>query len=447
MIVRSCCGDRRDASRGTFGQYRADAFVVHGLAGWPNYAATTALEALHAAGGEHTRAILLLETGEESGSPDLPAYLDHLSGRLGDVSLVLCLDSGGFDRERLWLTSSLRGMLHVTVTVRVLETSVHSGMASGVVPSPFRVMRLLLDRVEDAATGAVTVPEMNVPIPAVRHAEAEAVTALDPRGMAARFPLTEGMRAASADDTELLLNNTWRPTLSVIGAAGLPDPATAGAVLHDATSLRLSFRLPPTVDAEVARAALVRTLTTDVPHGARVEVGDVMAANGWHAPPPEPWLESTLGEVADGVFGAPSRSVGLGGGIPFMELLGRTYPHERPEKSIRKPRPEHAWRRREESLRGWRTSPSQAGVPRRSPANDSVRRGDLLAMNFGLEKAASTDMDSRYPHSVGWGGSNDREGPDNSCDERIHDAQHCHSRMTPGCRAGMPPWRGPWTPP
>ncbi|GII52727.1 peptidase M20 [Planotetraspora thailandica] len=294
--------------------------------GYSAYVATTAVEALHAAGGQHARVVLLLETAEESASPDLPAYLEHLAGRLGEVSLVVCLDSGGLDHERLWLTTSLRGFLQATVTVRVLETSVHSGVASGIVPSSFRVMRMLLDRIEDSTTGEIKMPEMNVAIPDDRRAEAEALAALEPRGVAARFPLAEGMRVASDDDVELILNNTWRPALSVIGASGLPDPSVAGAVLRDSTSLRLSLRLPPTVDAEVARAALVRALTTDVPYGAQVEVGDFLTGNGWHAPAHEPWLASALAKVGDRVFGKPARSAGLGGGIPFMELLGRTYP-------------------------------------------------------------------------------------------------------------------------
>ncbi|MGH3167558.1 MAG: M20/M25/M40 family metallo-hydrolase, partial [Trebonia sp.] len=134
--------------------------------GYSGYAAVTALEAVRAAGGEHARAVILLETGEESGSPYLPAYLEHLSSRFGEVSLVICLDGGGgTDYERLWLTSSLRGGVTATVTVRVLEAGVHSGIAGGIVPSSYRIMRRLLDRVEDSATGEIRLPEMNVSIP------------------------------------------------------------------------------------------------------------------------------------------------------------------------------------------------------------------------------------------------------------------------------------------
>ncbi|BCJ49885.1 peptidase M20 [Actinoplanes sp. NBRC 14428] len=293
--------------------------------GYAGYAAVTALAAVRAAGGEHGRAVVLLETGEESGSPDLPAYLEHLAGRLGDVELVICLDSAGLDNRRLWLTTSLRGAVQATVTVRVLDHPQHSGIASGIVPSSFRILRSLLDRVEDAATGRVTVPEMHTPIPDARRAETELLAALQP-GVAGRFPFAGDTRPMDGDDTELLLNNTWRPALSVIGAAGLPDPGVAGAVLRASTSLRLSFRLPPTVDPETARQALVRTLTTGVPYGADVEVTDFMLVDGWNAAPRAPWLTAALDEVSEQVFSAPCAALGVGGGIPFIEMLGRRYP-------------------------------------------------------------------------------------------------------------------------
>jgi acetylornithine deacetylase/succinyl-diaminopimelate desuccinylase-like protein len=294
--------------------------------GYAGYAATAALEAVHAAGGDHARAVLLLETGEESGSPDLPAYMEHLGGRLGDVTLVVCLDAGGGDYQRLWLTSSLRGVVQTTLTVRVLDAAQHSGLASGIVPSSFRIMRQLLDRLEDSATGEVRVGEMTATIPAERRAEAEAAAALSPGAARRLYPLAGGMRAASDDDVELILNNTWRPTLSVIGAAGLPEPSVAGNVLRVSTSLVLSFRIPPMTDAKAARSALEKILTTDVPYGAQVELSDWKAENGWNAPALAPWLAAALGQVGDEVFGAPHRSIGIGGSVPFMELLGRLYP-------------------------------------------------------------------------------------------------------------------------
>ncbi|MFE0020065.1 M20/M25/M40 family metallo-hydrolase [Amycolatopsis sp. NPDC059021] len=295
--------------------------------GYSGYAATTALEAVHAAGGEHARAVLLLETGEESGSPDLPAYLEHLSEKLGEVSLVVCLDAGGSDYERLWLVNSLRGMLHLNVTVRLLGTAQHSGLASGVVASSFRVLRQLLDRIEDSETGEIKLPELKVEIPANRRGEAKDVVEVSPGTLREMFPLVGDATTVTDDELELMLNQSWRPTLSIIGADGLPKPPEAGNVLRESTTLTLSFRLPPTADADTALAAVKRVLTTDVPYGAQVELSeDAQAENGWNAPAEAPWLSAALRRVSDEVFGRPHRSVGMGGSIPFMGLLGEKYP-------------------------------------------------------------------------------------------------------------------------
>jgi acetylornithine deacetylase/succinyl-diaminopimelate desuccinylase-like protein len=294
--------------------------------GYSAYAATTALEAVREAGGEHARTVLLLETGEESGSPDLPAYVEHLAGRLGNVTFVVCLDGGGGDYERMWLMSSLRGMVKLTVTVRVLETAQHSGLASGIVPSSFRILRQLLDRIEDAETGEIKLAELNAPIPADRRAAAQALVALDPGGLKQLYPVVEGLRLAAEDEVELILNNTWRPTLSVTGAAGLPEPAQAGNVLRTSTALTLSFRTPPLADAKAAGAAIVAALTTDVPYGATVEISDYAAENGWNAPAFAPWLAAAMDSASDRVFGQEYGSLGIGGSIPFMEMLGRRYP-------------------------------------------------------------------------------------------------------------------------
>jgi acetylornithine deacetylase/succinyl-diaminopimelate desuccinylase-like protein len=275
----------------------------------------------------HARTFILLETGEESGSPDLPAYLSHLADRLGDISLVICLDAGGgTDYERLWLTTSLRGLLKATVTVTVLEAPAHSGLASGIVPSSFRIMRQLLDRIEDPATGEIRIPEMHGLIPDERRQDAEAEAEAAPGALARQYPIVPGMRPTSDNDVELLLNNTWRPTLSVTGAAGLPDVKEAGEVLRSSTSLRLSIRTAPTADVEAARGALEKVLTADPPHGARIRVGDYVTGRGYCAPNPSPWLAGALDALEGSVFTKPYRRLAIGGAIPVMELLGRNYP-------------------------------------------------------------------------------------------------------------------------
>lgn len=294
--------------------------------GYAGYAATAALEAVRAGGGVHARTVVLLETGEESGSPDLPFYLEHLGERLGQVTFVVCLDSGGNDYERLWLTTSLRGLAQVRVTVRVLDSAQHSGLASGVVASSFRVLRRLLDRIEDSETGEILLDELNVEIPANRREEAAATAQVAPGAVKSSFPLHGATRPVVEDELELLLNNSWRPTLSVIGGAGLPVPDEAGNVLRAGTTLALSFRLPPTADSAAALKAVETVLTNEVPYSATVELSGTEHADGWNAPESAPWLAGALEQVSADVFGQPWRSVGLGGSIPFMGLLGEKYP-------------------------------------------------------------------------------------------------------------------------
>jgi acetylornithine deacetylase/succinyl-diaminopimelate desuccinylase-like protein len=217
-------------------------------------------------------------------------------------------------------------MLHLDVTVQLLGSAQHSGVASGVVASSFRILRHLIERLEDSATGELLLDELKVDVPADRLAELEAVSQDFPDALAKAFPLVEGGRVITDDALELMLNNAWRPTLSVIGADGFPKPVDAGNVLRESTTLTLSFRLPPTVDAEKALDAVKKALTTDVPYGAKVTLGSPQAENGWNAPTESPWLTTALRTVSDEVFGRPHRATGMGGSIPFMGLLSRKYP-------------------------------------------------------------------------------------------------------------------------
>jgi acetylornithine deacetylase/succinyl-diaminopimelate desuccinylase-like protein len=301
--------------------------------GYSAFAALTAIEAAQAAGLPHARCLVLIEASEESGSPDLVAHLDALGTRLGSPELVICLDSGAMDTEHLWVTTSLRGLAGGVLTVEVLSEGVHSGSASGVVPSSFRIIRQLLDRIEDAATGAVLLPELNVEIPADRRAEARAtateLVAAHPDWadgpLTGEFTFAGATRPVIDDPAEQLLARTWRPTVSYVGADGLPSVSRAGNVLRPFTSLALSVRLPPTCDPDVASAALERALTSDPPYGATVRFQG-LAAPGWNAPSFAPWLTAALDDASTAAFGAPARNFGEGGTIPFMGMLGEMFP-------------------------------------------------------------------------------------------------------------------------
>ena len=294
--------------------------------GYAAFAALTAIESLHAAGGRHARLVVLIEASEESGSPDLPHYVEHLADRIGTPGLVVCLDSGCGDYERLWVTTSLRGLWHGTLTVEMLTEGVHSGDASGAVASTFRIARLLLDRIEDPADGRLLLDAVWATIPEDRRAQAaETATTLAP-GLCAPFPFVPGAGPTTDDPVEQMLARTWRPTLSVTGADGLPPTQRAGNVLRPFTALQLSVRLPPTVDAATAGQALVDALVADPPYGAKVTVTRQEAASGWNAPAFAPWLWEALQVASEASFDAPARAFGEGGSIPFMGMLGARFP-------------------------------------------------------------------------------------------------------------------------
>ncbi len=294
--------------------------------GYAIFGALTAIMALQEQGVPHARCVALIEACEESGSYDLPAYVDHLSDRIGMPSLVVCLDSGCGNYEQLWCTTSLRGMAGGNLTVEVLSEGVHSGDASGVVPSSFRILRELLGRIEDSATGTILIDGMQAEIPADRLEQARRMADALGDEVFDKFPFLPGMSPMGSDRTELVLNRTWRPALSITGADGLPPLASAGNVLRPFTALKLSLRLPPTLDGKRGGELLQAALLKDPPYGAKVTLHLEKASTGWNAPTMAPWLENAIEQSSRDFFGKPAMYMGEGGTIPFMGMLGEKYP-------------------------------------------------------------------------------------------------------------------------
>jgi acetylornithine deacetylase/succinyl-diaminopimelate desuccinylase-like protein len=290
--------------------------------------ALLALETVRAAGGRHARCVVLAEGSEESGSPHLRQVLAHLADRIGVPDVVVALDSGSPTYERLWVTTSLRGAVVGTLTVRVLEHGVHSGSAGAVVPSSFRIARLLLDRIEDPATGDLLLPELRVDPPegAFRAATALAAARAGAGLEESEFPVVDGLVLQGDGAADQAVRVAWRGSVAVVGADGLPPPADAGAVLLPFTTLKLVVRLPPTADPDAAAAALDRALTSDPPCGAAVEWRAAPPAGGWAAPPLAPWLAAALDDASTACFGQPSGQLGEGGTIPFMGWLADQFP-------------------------------------------------------------------------------------------------------------------------
>lgn len=294
--------------------------------GYSTFASLTALSILQAQGIPHARCVVLIEGCEESGSPDLPFYIDHLEDRIGTPSLVVCLDSGAGNYDQMWCTTSLRGMVVGNLHVEVISEGVHSGDASGIVPSSFRILRMLLSRLEDEASGAIIPRELYCEIPAQRREQAAQVAEALGDKVWDHFPFHKGARPIDTDNTELVLNRTWKPQLAITGASGLTDVGSAGNVMRPITSARVSLRLPPEVKGSEARDFVTKLFTKDPPYGASVRFESEEGNDGWNAPPVAPWLEKALAESSKTYFGAPSMYMGEGGTIPFMGMLGEKFP-------------------------------------------------------------------------------------------------------------------------
>jgi acetylornithine deacetylase/succinyl-diaminopimelate desuccinylase-like protein len=295
--------------------------------GYAIYASVAALLALQKQDAPRARCVVLIEACEESGSYDLPFYIEHLADRIGSPSLVICLDSGCGNYDQMWLTTSLRGLVGGLLTVSVLDEGVHSGDASGIVPDSFRIARALLSRVESEVTGEVIPEEFQAEVPKDRVAQAKVAAQALGEEVWRKFPFAGKTRPPTVEDgAELVLNRTWRPQLTVVGAEGLPAPASAGNVLRPKTALKLSLRLPPTVDADAATKALKKALTARPIQGASVKFEAEPAGAGWNAPPLSPWLEKSIQAASKATFGKPAALMGEGGSIPFIGMLGKRFP-------------------------------------------------------------------------------------------------------------------------
>jgi acetylornithine deacetylase/succinyl-diaminopimelate desuccinylase-like protein len=294
--------------------------------GYALFASLAALLALKEQGVAHARTVIIIEASEESGSPDLPFYIDHLAARIGEPDLVVCLDSGAGNYEQLWLTTSLRGMVIGTLSVRVLTEGVHSGAASGIVPGSFRILRHVLTRIEDPETGKMLLPELTVEIPQDRQTQAKQAAAILGDQVWSELPFAGTTKPMGSDGAELILQKTWQPQLSITAMEGYPLPANGGNVLLPYSIAKLSLRVPPSADAEAARQAVKTALEANPPYDAEIVFDAPRGENGWNAPTLAPWLEASLNKASNAAYGKPVAFQGEGGSIPFMAMLGEKFP-------------------------------------------------------------------------------------------------------------------------
>jgi acetylornithine deacetylase/succinyl-diaminopimelate desuccinylase-like protein len=294
--------------------------------GYSSFASLAALRLVQEQNVPHARCVVLIEACEESGSTDLPAYIAHLAERIGKPSLVICLDSGCGNYEQLWMTTSLRGLVSGNLKVDVITEGVHSGDASGIVPSSFRILRQLLSRLDDEQTGRVKLDGLQVQVPAERLKQARLTAEVLGDEVWSKFPFVQGARPAVLDKVEMILNRSWRPALSITGIDGLPPLGSAGNVLRPFTACKISLRIPPRIDPVAATRLVKETLEKDPPYGAKVVFEGEKSSTGWDAPPLAQWLSSAVDRASRSFFGKPPMAFGEGGTIPFMGMLGEKFP-------------------------------------------------------------------------------------------------------------------------
>ena len=294
--------------------------------GYALFASVASVKALKEQNIDHPRILVLIEFSEESGSPDLPHYMDLCADIIGAPNLVICLDSGAGDYKRFWTTTSLRGLIGLKMKVEVLKEGVHSGGASGHVPSSFRIARSLLSRLEDEKTGEILIDELNTEIPNYRIEETKNLVSILNNEVVEEFPWKDNMKPSTNDNVEGVLRRTWKPAVSVVGVDGMPSTANAGNVLRPYTTLQLSVRIPPTANAKKAVRAMEKILSENIPYDATVELQFEKAGEGWNAPESKPWLLDAIDKASKEYFGQMACSMGEGGSIPFMGMLGKQFP-------------------------------------------------------------------------------------------------------------------------
>lgn len=203
----------------------------------------------------------------------------------------------------------------------------HSGEVGGIVPETFRILRTLLDRLDDPKTGKV-IDDLHIPLPDWKKAEAEFMAKLAGDQLYKKYAVAEGAQYCNQDNTvQMYLDNVWNPNMSITGADGLPPVGMAGNVVRSSTSARVSMRLPPSMNPQKAEAIIREKLTKDPPYGAKITIKGGHAGSGWCMKELSPWLDKAIKEAGATFYdGKPTGSYGMGGSIPFLSELEKMFP-------------------------------------------------------------------------------------------------------------------------
>jgi acetylornithine deacetylase/succinyl-diaminopimelate desuccinylase-like protein len=288
------------------------------------YLAITSLKFLISAGLPRSRVLIFIESCEESGEDEFRDFLRDIAPTLPRLDRVFILDGSRGDLGTAWFCTSLRGIVTANLDVRHLARPCHSGMATGIVPSTFRIARGLLDRVEDAATGEIHLPAARVAPPESAAETARAVAERLAGKLA--IDLIPGAQLIEGGIERRLIANWWEAGLSITGADGLPPIAKAGNVLRERTALRLSLRIPPTAERFECGRQLKETLETDPPYGAKVVCEILSCCPGWSTRELSNKTKETIAKATQAVFRQPPIYFGAGSSVPISGAFQEFWP-------------------------------------------------------------------------------------------------------------------------
>lgn len=262
---------------------------------------------------------IMLEGEEECGSPSLPGFFaEHAAALAADVCIVC--DTAMWDFETPAVTTRLRGLVYLEVTLEGPARDLHSGHFGGAVLNPNQALAEVLAALHDA-DGRVTVPGFYDDVDEISPVEREAWAGLDFDEEA--FLGEAGLPSSLGERGLTILERTWgRPTLEINGMWGGYTGAGAKTVIPARASAKISCRLVASQDPHRVKEAIESHLRAIVPEGARLTFETFGVEPAASVPAESPHVQAALRALED-TFGRPAKVIGTGGSIPVVGMLQR----------------------------------------------------------------------------------------------------------------------------
>ena len=300
--------------------------------GYASFSILTAIKTCQEFNCLMPRICCLFEGAEESTDADLKYYFDKLIPILGDnVVAFIPLDSGCPDYDRLWMANSLRGIVDIDVNIQTLDQESHYGPeASGIIAENLFLMRKIYDGLVDSTNGEFKLEEFKIAedkIPAIVMEQMQKEIEIVGDNFIKNIPLYEGVSPLKTDVKELMINNRWKPSCFILGIDNCPKTEDRGFGVSSGINVRMSIRIPPTVDKNKAIEALKKALSDNIYFGAQVKLGYLDYGEGVLLANMSNKVKNILNKASLEFFGNESVFTGVGGSIPFIGYFQSKYPN------------------------------------------------------------------------------------------------------------------------